>query len=272
MICFPNAKINIGLNIIEKRKDGFHNIETIFYPLQLSDTLEFIEIKEESSFENTGLNIDCSLEKNLIWKAYSLLKTDFKLPNLKIHLHKIIPFGAGLGGGSSDAAFMLKSLNEYFSLNLSIEKLKNYASKLGSDCSFFIENKPLFAKEKGDVFESIDLSLKDYNLILIHPKIHISTPEAYAGVTPQKPENNLKNLIAKPIKNWGNFIFNDFEKNIFKNHTEIAKIKNNLYENGALYASMSGSGSSVFGIFKDEINIDFISKNKDYFIWKELMK
>ena len=272
MICFPNAKINIGLNITEKRKDGFHNIETIFYPIQLSDTLEFIETKEESSFENTGLDINCSIEKNLIWKAYNLLRADFKLPNLKIHLHKIIPFGAGLGGGSSDAAFMLKYLNEYFSLGLCIDELKKYASKLGSDCSFFIENKPLFAKEKGDVFESVNLNLKDCFLILVHPKTHISTPEAYAGVKPQKSEVDLKKTISEPIKKWKNTIVNDFEKNIFKNHSEIAVIKESFYKNGALYASMSGSGSSVYGIFEKEITTSFISESKDYFIWKEYLK
>lgn len=266
MITFPNAKINIGLNIIEKRSDGFHNLETVFYPINLSDILEFIPIDgNETIFENSGLEIDGNPNDNLCVKAYDLLKADFDLPSVKIHLHKIIPFGAGLGGGSSDAAFMLKSINEQFNLSLSNEKLKEYASKLGADCSFFIENKPSFGIDKGDVLTEIELDLKDYHFVIVKPNIHVPTAVAYSNVKPKFPKIRLQEAIKQPIETWKNNITNDFENSIFKVFPEIENIKNKLYEQGAIYASMSGSGSSVFGIFKDKI--DFSKIFSEYFVW-----
>jgi 4-diphosphocytidyl-2-C-methyl-D-erythritol kinase len=269
MLCFPHAKINIGLNILNKRPDGFHNIETIFYPIGLSDVLEFIEAPDNSKqpiFTNSGLLIDAPEEKNLCVKAYRLLQTDFNLPDIQIHLHKIIPFGAGLGGGSSDAAFMLKILNGYFNLKLSETRLIEYASKLGSDCAFFIYGKPCLATGRGEILTPIHLDLSDYSILLVKPNTHISTVEAYSGVTPSIPENSLHELIKLPISNWKNYIKNDFEEHLFETYPELKNIKAELYNLGALYAAMSGSGSSIYGIFKSLPYID--NKFKDCYIYK----
>jgi 4-diphosphocytidyl-2-C-methyl-D-erythritol kinase len=248
MINFPNAKINIGLNITERRPDGYHNLETIFYPVQIKDALEVIEAPE-LSFESSGLEIPGRMEDNLCVKGYHLIKKDFDLPPVKIHLHKNIPIGAGLGGGSADAAFFIRLLNDKFNLDLTIDQQLNYARKLGADCAFFIENKPVFAFEKGDEFETIKLDLSGYSIALVMPDIHISTSEAYSGVKPTPVKQSLFDLIYEPIGEWKNFIKNDFENSIFKNHLEIRGVKAALYEAGAIYASMSGSGASVFGIF-----------------------
>lgn len=249
MVVFPNAKINIGLQIVEKRKDGFHNIESIFYPVfELYDVLEIIESKE-LTFTSSGINIPGNLEDNLCLKAYQLLKKDYDLPPVHIHLLKVIPIGAGLGGGSSDAAFSLKLLNEKFELQLSDEDLINYARKLGSDCAFFIKNKPVFAHHKGDEFESVDLDLSDYEIKIEYPNIHIGTSEAYTGVVPKISKYDLRKLSVDDIKNWKTYVKNDFEDSIFPNHSTIEKLKEKFYFNGALYASMTGSGSAVFGIF-----------------------
>ncbi|MGF7082647.1 4-(cytidine 5'-diphospho)-2-C-methyl-D-erythritol kinase [Mucilaginibacter sp. UYCu711] len=248
MINFPNAKINIGLNITERRPDGYHNLETIFYPVQIKDALEVIEAPE-LSFESSGLDIPGRMEDNLCVKGYHLLKKDFDLPPVKIHLHKNIPIGAGLGGGSANAAFFIRLMNDKFNLDLTIDQQLNYARKLGADCAFFIENKPVFAFEKGDEFETIKLDLSGYSIALVMPDIHISTSEAYSGVKPAPVKQSLFDLIYEPIGEWKNFIKNDFENNIFKNHLEIRGVKAALYEAGAIYASMSGSGASVFGIF-----------------------
>jgi 4-diphosphocytidyl-2-C-methyl-D-erythritol kinase len=248
MINFPNAKINIGLNITERRPDGYHNLETIFYPVQIKDALEVIEAPE-LSFESSGLDIPGRMEDNLCIKGYHLLKKDFDLPPVKIHLHKNIPIGAGLGGGSADAAFFIRLMNDKFNLDLTIDQQLSYARKLGADCAFFIENKPVFAFEKGDEFETIKLDLSGYSIALVMPDVHISTSEAYSGVKPMPVKQSLFDLIYEPIGEWKNFIKNDFELNIFKNHLEIRGVKAALYEAGAIYASMSGSGASVFGIF-----------------------
>lgn len=249
MIIFSNAKINIGLNIAEKRNDGFHNIETIFYPINLKDVLEVTENTSKNEFINTGLVVDTQPENNLIIRAYNLLASDFELKPLKIHLHKNIPFGAGLGGGSSNATNMLKLLNNFFELKLNNRQISNYARQIGSDCAFFVENKPVFAYEKGDIFEPINLDLSAYKIILAKPEVFIGTKEAYAGIKPRKPKISLKELINQPIENWKNLIENDFEKSVFAKYTEIKKLKTKFYEMGAIYASMSGSGSSVYGIF-----------------------
>ncbi len=271
MIYFPNAKINIGLNIVKKRPDGFHNIETIFYPIRISDVLEITQSDKGTNFTNSGIQVEGgNIESNLCYRAYQLLKRDFSLPDVNIHLHKIIPFGSGLGGGSSDASYTLIGLNQIFKLNLSSHELIMYAKEIGSDCAIFIKNTPSFAIEKGNILNPVEINLKAYTLVLIHPKIHINTGEAYSKSTPQNPKVKLSDLIKQPIENWKNSIFNDFESIIFPVNPEIERIKNILYKLGALYSSMSGSGSSVYGIFKNDVEINDIFP-KDYFIWKETL-
>lgn len=266
MLCFPNAKINIGLHITSKRKDGFHNIETIFYPVELCDALEFVvSDKKDPVLETSGIPIDGKLTDNLCIKAYSLLKEDFGLPGIDIHLHKIIPIGAGLGGGSSDASFMLKSLNDFFELDLSEEELIKRAKKIGSDCAFFIRNKPCIAYEKGDKLEEINILLNLYQILLVYPKIHISTKEAYANIKPKKPEKTLSELTEFPLYEWKNHIKNDFEEGIFQLYPEMEHIKNELYNMGAIYVSMSGSGSSIYGIFGQIPELP--ERFKDYYVW-----
>ncbi|MCP9753842.1 4-(cytidine 5'-diphospho)-2-C-methyl-D-erythritol kinase [Lacihabitans sp. CCS-44] len=261
MVSFPNAKINLGLNIIEKRTDGYHNIESVFYPVAWCDALEIIK-SDSFSFHSSGLKIPGNQENNLIVRAHTLLQNEgfLKGSQVNIHLHKVLPMGAGIGGGSADGAFALKMFNEIFELNLSSNRLENLAESLGSDCPFFIENKPKFCFGKGAEFEELAFSLKGKKVVLINPQIHISTAEAYAGVKPQKPEISVKDILSEPITVWKNFLKNDFEEKIIENHPKIGEIKANLYEKGALYASMTGSGSTVFGIFDesiDLINTDF---------------
>jgi 4-diphosphocytidyl-2-C-methyl-D-erythritol kinase len=264
MINFPNAKINIGLNITERRPDGYHNLETIFYPVKINDALEVIEAAE-LSFESSGLDIPGRMEDNLCVKGYHLLKKDFDIPPVKIHLHKNIPIGAGLGGGSADAAFFIRLMNDKFDLGLTVNQQLNYARKLGADCAFFIENKPVFAFEKGDEFETIKLDLSGYAIALVMPDVHISTAEAYGGVKPVLVKESLLDLIYEPIEEWKNFIKNDFESNIFKNHVEIRGVKAALYEAGAIYASMSGSGASVFGIFDKTPDLGWLEQDNQVF-------
>lgn len=269
MVVFPNAKINIGLFVTAKRSDGFHNLETVFYPVGLSDVLEIGEGDGqvgEYTFKNTGIDVGCDPEKNLIIKAYRLLSDIHHLPSIRIHLHKLIPFGAGLGGGSADAAFMLKALNEYFELHISERELVSYASALGSDCAFFISDRPAFASGKGEILEEMALSLEGYQFVLVKPAIGVSTPEAYAGIHPQAPEFDLRQLTTLPVRAWRGKVRNDFEKSVFLKYPQIAGIKHQLYELGALYASMTGSGSAVYGIFEKDkkVNLDF----PDCFVWK----
>lgn len=248
MILFPNAKINIGLNVLSRRSDGYHNLETVFYPIPLHDSLEVVEAPE-LTFSSSGIVIPGHANENLCLKAYDLLNKDFGLPPLSIHLHKQIPIGAGLGGGSSDAAFFIKLLNEKFGLGLETAKMEDYARKLGADCAFFISNKPVFAGGKGDEFTEIGLDLSAYKIVLVMPPVHVSTGEAYRGVKPQLPETPLIELIGMPVSQWKGKIRNDFEESIFKTHSLIRGVKADLYKSGALYAAMSGSGSAVYGIF-----------------------
>lgn len=271
MIEFPNAKINLGLNIIEKRSDGFHNIETVFYPIQLCDGLEINTNNiSETKLNVYGIRIDGNTSDNILLKAYSLLANDYNLPPIEIFLQKNIPFGAGLGGGSSDAAFLLKMLNQNFNLQLSTEDICNYASKLGADCAFFIHNKPVFASGKGDVFENINISLKGLYLVLIKPNIGVSTQQAYANCLPTKPQLALKEIIKLPISEWKNALNNDFEYSVFPQYSEIKEIKDKLYESGAIYASMSGSGSSVYGIFHQKPNLPINLSNN--FKWEGILE
>ncbi|WP_439184130.1 4-(cytidine 5'-diphospho)-2-C-methyl-D-erythritol kinase [Carboxylicivirga taeanensis] len=259
MICYPNAKINIGLNVVEKRQDGYHNLETIFYPIPLMDALEVvtnIETTEPYIFSSSGINIDAPPADNICIKAFELLKKDYDLPPLKIHLHKMVPFGAGLGGGSADGAFMLTLLNKEFKLGIDESRLVTIAAQLGADCPFFIKNTPAFATGIGDMLHPIQLDLTGYYIALIKPPVHVSTPEAYRGVSARPSTAALSELVRLPIEQWKHHIKNDFEPSVFTKYPEIGKLKMALYEAGASYASMSGSGSSVFGLFKDEPHID----------------
>lgn len=254
MILFPNAKINIGLNVVERRDDGFHNIETIFYPVQITDSLEIIQ-SDCLSFKNFGLQIDAPIESNLCIKAYNHIKQDFEIPAVGIFLQKNIPFGAGLGGGSSDASFTIRLLNELFRLDLSSEQMKEYAKKIGSDCAFFIENKPIYAFEKGDAFENVNVSLKGKYIVLVKPNITVSTAEAYSGIEPLPSSFDLRDIASYAITDWRNYVKNDFEESVFRTYPELAKIKEELYDLGAEYAAMSGSGSTIFGIFNTTVDI-----------------
>ncbi|MEO1053791.1 MAG: 4-(cytidine 5'-diphospho)-2-C-methyl-D-erythritol kinase [Bacteroidota bacterium] len=251
MISFPNAKINLGLNITSKRSDGYHNLETCFYPVQWNDILEILP-SEQLQFNSSGIAIPGDGKDNLCLRAYQLLRDDFDIPPVQMHLHKIIPIGAGLGGGSADASFTLKALNDIFELKISDDKLEDYAAKLGSDCPFFIRNKPVMAKGTGNEFSPIGLDLSGKFILLIKPDIHVSTAEAYAGITPREPQKHIADMLMEPIESWKGFLINDFEKGIFKLHPAIAEMKDSLYDDGAIYACMSGSGSSVFGIYDQE--------------------
>lgn len=259
MINFPNAKINIGLNVVEKRDDGYHTIESIFYPVKYEDALEIVPA-EEFNFSSNGRLIDCDANDNLCVKAYKLLKQDYNLPNVNISLFKNIPLGAGLGGGSADATFVLLMLNNIFKLNISDDKLEEYSLKIGSDCPFFVKNSPVFVTGRGEIFETIELSLKEKFLVLVTPNIHVSTKEAYSGIVPKKSDFDLRDIASLDISRWRDCIKNDFETTIFTLYPQIEQIKNMMYEQGAVYASMSGSGPSVYGIFEKQIDIEFLEE------------
>jgi 4-diphosphocytidyl-2-C-methyl-D-erythritol kinase len=252
MITFPFAKINLGLNIVSKRDDGYHNIETVFFPVHgLTDILEIVE-SDRFSFTQTGLHIDSATEDNLCVKAYHILKKDFKLPPVSICLHKIIPAGAGLGGGSSDASSTLLVLNRIFGLDVPRQRLMSYAAMLGSDCAFFIDGIPSFASGRGEQLEHSDANIYGMYILLVKPDVHVSTARAYSGVVPKKPLLSLRETVTRPLQEWKEILTNDFEKNIFWQYPAIAAIKEKMYRQGALYASMSGSGATVFGLFRDE--------------------
>ncbi len=274
MICFPNAKINLGLNIVSKRTDGYHNLETVFYPIGLKDALEIVPFNTSVSdvksvptegyrFFQTGIEILGSDTDNLVIKALKLISEEKDIPPIDIHLLKKIPFGAGLGGGSSDAAFMLKLLNETFSLNYTDVELEQKATKIGADCPFFVKNKPAFATEIGNELTEIELDLSNYFFLLVKPDVFVSTKDAYAMVSPREPEFSLREIVKKPISEWKELMKNDFEPSVFKKYPQICKIKEQLYDSGALYASMSGSGSSVFGFFEKETDVNF----DNCFVW-----
>lgn len=250
MICFPNAKINLGLNIVSKRSDGYHNLETVFYPLMIKDALEVIESKSDNDrFFESGISTGAVGNDNLVMKALGLLREKYSFPKLDVHLLKKIPFGAGIGGGSADAAFMLKLINRKFELGADNSVLADMAVRVGADCPFFIYNRPMFASGIGEVLEDVNVSLDTYKIILIKPDIHVSTKDAFSQIKPKHPEVSLKEIIRQPIGEWRNLMKNDFEDSIFPKYPEIEIIKHKLYELGALYSSMSGSGSSVYAIF-----------------------
>lgn len=253
MIIFPNSKINLGLHITRKRSDGFHDLETVFYPLPFYDVLEIIGSPEadDISFTASGIPVPGDPENNLCIKAYRLLKKDHPdLPSILMHLHKTIPMGAGLGGGSADGACTLKLLNDKFQLGLSTDQLINYALQLGSDCPFFIINKPCFATGRGEILVPIPVDLSHYTFVLVNPGIHVHTGQAFSLITPAAPHKPIKEIIQQPITTWKDELKNDFEEVVAKQHPEISQIKKELYAKGAVYASMSGSGSTVYGIFE----------------------
>ncbi|MDQ3394188.1 MAG: 4-(cytidine 5'-diphospho)-2-C-methyl-D-erythritol kinase [Bacteroidota bacterium] len=267
MVVFPNAKINLGLKVTEKRNDGFHNLETCFYPVLWKDALEVIE-STKTQFTSTGIEVPGKVEDNLCVKAYKILAKDYSLPPVAMHLHKSIPIGAGLGGGSSDASFALKAINEVFNLFLDPEILMQYAAELGSDCPFFVENKPVLARGKGNIFEPINLDLSAYFVIIVFPGIHVSTAGAFSKISPSEPKINLKEVLENTSPEmWKNYLVNDFEESVFADFPQIAKIKDTLYKSGALFSSMSGSGSAVFGIFdkKPQLESDLFA---GYIIWE----
>ncbi len=269
MICFPNAKINLGLNIVSKRDDGYHNLETVFYPIMIKDALEIIisEQQVQDSFIESGLKTGASPENNLVMKALKLMRAHYKIPFLDVHLLKKIPFGAGIGGGSADAAFMLKLLRNKFSLDATDEQLSALAAQLGADCPFFIYNRPCFASGIGEVLENVDLSLEGYYLMLIKPDINVATKDAFALINPTYPEVSLKEIIKKPVSGWKDLMVNDFEKSIFAKYPAIEQIKLKLYALGAVYASMSGSGSSVYAIFNKKT--DLKHHFADCYVWEQ---
>jgi 4-diphosphocytidyl-2-C-methyl-D-erythritol kinase len=258
MICFPNSKINIGLRILEKRQDGYHNIESVFYPVGWSDVLEAIPMEGFGKIELhlSGIPVPGRRDDdNLCVKLYKSLLKKYKLPSLKVWLHKTIPIGAGLGGGSSDAAHFMKMLNEMCKLNLTKEEMKNYVAALGSDCVFFIENRPVIATFRGEVTEAINIDLSSYYIAIVYPEMQISTPFAYSLVSPKPCNDSLKDIIQnKKVTDWKNCVDNDFEKPLFAKYPLIEEVKNSLYKEGAIYAAMTGSGSAVYGIFKDKFD------------------
>lgn len=261
MITFPCAKINLGLNIVSKRPDGYHNLETVFYPIPLTDALEIKYMDEKFPSDSpcdlkiTGKDVDCNEEDNLVIKAYQLLAADFQLPRVHAHLVKRIPTQAGLGGGSSDAAYMIRLLDERFRLNIGIPEMERYAAKLGADCAFFITADPSYAEGIGDVLMPVDVpgaGLGGYYLAVVKPSVAVSTRDAYAAIVPKTPSKCCRDIVRQPIETWKDELVNDFEAPIFAMHPELAAIKQSLYDAGAVYAAMSGSGSALFGIFREQ--------------------
>ena len=268
MVDFPNAKINLGLHITERRPDGFHNLESVFCAIDYCDVLE-IQPEKSLQFSSSGLEIPPSTSGNLCLQAYRLLQEEFDLPPVHIHLHKVIPIGAGLGGGSADAAFTLKMLKQLFDLKLRPEQLEEYARQLGSDCPFFIRNESRFCEGTGDIFTPCHLPLQDYKAHVVYPGIHVSTAEAYRGINPKKADTNLRqSLQQEAVDNWKTFLVNDFEQVIFPRYPELIKIKEQLYEAGALYVAMSGSGSCIYGIFEASSSYQGENLPSNYTYWQ----
>ncbi|RXK87174.1 4-(cytidine 5'-diphospho)-2-C-methyl-D-erythritol kinase [Filimonas effusa] len=280
MILFPNCKINLGLSILRKRADGYHDLETVFYPIPLHDALEInprrtnhsnIPEQQLPELTVTGLSVAGEANDNLCVKAWQLLKADYpNLPAVNIHLHKAIPMGAGLGGGSADGAYTLLLLNKQFKLNLTRDQLLHYALQLGSDCPFFIYNQPCLGLGRGEILQPVTVDLSAYKIIIVNPRIHINTGWAFHQLTPAEPEHRIADIIAQPIDTWKKYLINDFEEPVLQNHPELREIKDKFYESGAIYAAMSGSGSSFFGIFECNNALNFTFPDRYFF--KELQK
>lgn len=260
MIVFPNCKINLGLHIVAKRSDGYHDLETVFYPVPLKDALEILPLppakKGAIEFSQSGLSVEGAPTDNICVKAIQLLQDNFpELPGIKIHLHKQIPMGAGLGGGSADAAFLLQAINKKFNLEINPPRLGELALQLGSDCPFFLVNKPCVAKGRGEILQEVKVDLSNYKIVLINPSIHVSTANAFKGVQPQSNSQPLNDIIALPPAQWKNKLINQFEETVFPQYPSLQKIKEELYAMGALYAAMTGSGSTIFGIFEKSFSL-----------------
>ena len=257
MINFQIAKINLGLNVVSKREDGYHNLETVFYPVPIKDALEVLPMHEgfpsdvRCDLKVTNLFIDGDEQKNLVVKAYNMIAQDYDLPRVHVHLYKHIPTQAGMGGGSSNCAYMIRLLNEMFSLGMSDEKMIGYAARLGADCAFFIKAQPAYAEGIGEKLQPISIDLSGCKMLVVRPNIPVSTKEAFSLITPQVPKKNCLDIVRQPIETWKDELVNDFERSVFAIHPEIGRLKEMMYEQGAVYAAMSGSGSSVFGLFSD---------------------
>ena len=272
LLTFPNAKLNLGLYVTARRPDGYHELETVFLPLPWADALEVLPAPHgqlASDLALTGRPIPGEVATNLCLKAYALLKADFPdLPAVQMHLHKIVPIGAGLGGGSADAAFALRAIGEVFGLNLIPEKLEDYARRLGADCAFFIQNTPRLARGKGDIFEPIALDLSGTACVVVYPGLHISTAQAFAGIVPQAPVHSLRAALAQPMSTWRATVSNDFEASLAPVYPVLAAIKQQLYDAGAVYASLSGSGSAVYGLFLGGAEAPALSWPGEYLVWR----
>ena len=262
MITFPIAKINLGLNIVERRPDGYHNLETVFYPVQIKDALELTIMNThfpsatDCDIKVTNMEVEGDEQRNLVVRAYKLLKQDFhQMPRVHAHLWKGIPTQAGMGGGSSDCAYTIRLLNEMFTLSLSEEQMISYAARLGADCPFFILSRPAYAEGIGERLQPVSLDLSSYYIGVVRPDIPVSTREAFSLIQPRKPAKCCREVVMQPIETWRDELTNDFEQSVFALHPEIGAIKQQFYDLGAVYAAMSGSGSSVFGLFRDEIKI-----------------
>ena len=257
MINFPIAKINLGLNVVSKRDDGYHNLETVFYPVPIKDALEVFPMEDgfpsdvRCDLKVTNLFIDGDEQKNLVVKAYNMIAQDYELPRVHVHLYKHIPTQAGMGGGSSNCAYMIRLLNEMFSLGMSDEKMIGYAARLGADCAFFIKAQPAYAEGIGEKLQPISIDLSGCKMLVVRPNIPVSTKEAFSLITPQVPKKNCLDIVRQQIETWKDELVNDFERSVFAIHPEIGRLKEMMYEQGAIYAAMSGSGSSVFGLFSD---------------------
>ena len=257
MINFPIAKINLGLNVVSKRDDGYHNLETVFYPVPIKDALEVFPMEDgfpsdvRCDLKVTNLFIDGDEQKNLVVKAYNMIAQDYELPRVHVHLYKHIPTQAGMGGGSSNCAYMIRLLNEMFSLGMSDEKMIGYAARLGADCAFFIKAQPAYAEGIGEKLQPISIDLSGCKMLVVRPNIPVSTKEAFSLITPQVPKKNCLDIVRQPIETWKDELVNDLERSAFAIHPEIGRLKEMMYEQGAVYAAMSGSGSSVFGLFSD---------------------
>lgn len=263
MLSFPNCKINLGLNVVEKRPDGYHNLETVFYPVPITDALEALPMDPafpsavDCDLKVTNIHIDGDEQRNLVVRAYNLLKKDFPtLPRVHAHLYKGIPTQAGMGGGSSDCGFMITLLNQMFKLGLQEQQMIDYAAQLGADCPFFIVNRPSYAEGIGEKLQPVPLDLQGWYLAVVRPAIPVSTKEAFSLITPQHPVKNCRDIVMQPVETWRDVLVNDFEKSVFAIHPEIGAIKERLYEMGAVYAAMSGSGSSLFGLFRNPVSLD----------------
>ncbi len=270
MVIYPNAKINIGLNIIAKRPDGFHEIESLMYPIPLRDEISVAKAEaggEKFSFAQTGIRIDGDVKDNLVYKAYALLDKDFSLPPVRVEMQKIIPFGGGLGGGSADCSFTLLALSQLCDLGLSESALEVYAGRLGSDCPFFVQNKPAIARGRGELLHPFPINLQGKFIVLVVPPVHVSTPVAYSRVKPQKPSFHLEEQLAKPMETWKETLKNDFEASVYAYYPQIADVKERLYQAGAVYASLSGSGASTYGLFDaPPVGVENLFAD-DHFVW-----